>query len=1243
METYLTQFTNYLLTQSWQIAALVVVIAAATFALRNKSAHVRYLLWLIVLAKCLTPPLLEIPIAVLPERTPAAVITIPMPTITKAPPETPMTVKPAPIITPEVSYRPQLNTRQWLAIVWLIGAVAFACIAAVKAWRTVRWLHRDRRPLPADVQTGVNSLLSSLNLRRLPKMWLIGGIGQPFVWGALRGDIYLPAAFVRIPDDEHRRHVLCHELSHVMRFDVAVNLIQTIAQAILWFHPFVWWANKKIRAEREKCCDEMAIARLNACAKDYGKAIVETLVTEYKSTRQVPSLAIAGPAKNIEERIKTMLKPGKKFYKRPSLTTAIAVILIAMITVPTALVLTARAAEKTETKSNAKPTKSLEQAASEGDLEQVRLHISNGADLNSKDQRGRTALHRAANHGHVEVARLLIENGADVNIGDNQGRTPLQYAAIAGQTEVVRLLLEKGANPNARNRNGGTPFHTAASSADINIVKLLIDKGADVTVKNNDGKTPIYSAMMSANENRREIVKSIVATGKVPSTIYLTAYMGDLAKVKTFIREGAKVNKKEDDGMTALHYAAAGGQKEVAQWLLAQGADVNLKAKDGMTPLHTAMYYSDDVETIKLLISNGAEVNNPASVEDDSGMSVLGLRLMRCVMQSLSRNDDEMTAKTKLLWNSDVTKVLLSNGARFGNGDKKWLSIVQKMDIPEIKKLAPTNNNEEPIQPTKSLHQAAAEGDLEQVKRLIAEGADINSRGEREFTPLHVTGWGKGPGTVAVAEMLIQKGADVNARAKWRETPLTEATSFGHIALAKLLVDKGTDPDAACEQGCTPLHHAVNRQDMPELVELLIANGANIQARDNTGGTPLHWAARFGREKATELLVAKGADVNAKDRSGGTPLMEAAANGHVALAKLLIEKGANVNARDKNDQTALHIAAWRIRKRDIVDLLIAEGADVNAKDKDGDTPADFAFYGPVPYSNKIVKLLVQKGAGISKLEGVYLAAYLGNLSQVKDYLRQGKDVNTRNEDGKTLLHIAALVGESEVLEFLIANGANLNMKDNAGSTPLDYAQCHQHFSMAKLLVANGAIGTVPKGWARRGGRPEDYAMTVDRSDCHSGQACAHIRFTGDVTLGFGTLLQAFRADDYRGKRVKMSAWMKTKEAKRAQLWMRLDGVRKTLGFDNMGDRPVRGTTGWNRYEITLEVPQNTMGVCFGALVSGSGEAWVDDFNFSVVGEYIPDANMTTQEQVDVERIEGKRNPQVYPQQPVNLDFEDLGQ
>ena len=74
METWLAQITNYLLAQSWQIAILTIIVAIASFVLRNRSAHVRYLLWLIVLAKCLVPPLYSIPLAVLPQEQPQTVV-----------------------------------------------------------------------------------------------------------------------------------------------------------------------------------------------------------------------------------------------------------------------------------------------------------------------------------------------------------------------------------------------------------------------------------------------------------------------------------------------------------------------------------------------------------------------------------------------------------------------------------------------------------------------------------------------------------------------------------------------------------------------------------------------------------------------------------------------------------------------------------------------------------------------------------------------------------------------------------------------------------------------------------------------------------------------------------------------------------------------------------------------------------------------------------------------------------------
>jgi beta-lactamase regulating signal transducer with metallopeptidase domain len=354
MESVLTQVTDYLLTQSWQIALLVAVVAAVSLVLKNRSSHVRYMLWLIVLAKCLVPPLLTIPLAVLPEQKAPepAVISVPPPT-TEVVPERlevvefrdlrPVNITTEPVLTkPTVMDRlAEVTWRQWLGLGWIAGAGVFATAVLLKAWKTNRRLKRQRTPLSKQLEGEVDEFFGEVGVRTIPKVWFIEGVGQPFVWGLVRGAIYLPADCDKNNGSKDRRVVLGHELSHVVRFDAAVNLLQIVAQAAYWFHPFVWWANKRIREEREKCCDEMAIARLNAVPRDYSTAIVNTLVGGH-AAQPVPSLAVAGPAKNLEDRIKTIMKSDKKFCRRPTFITVAVALILAAVIVPTTLALTER-------------------------------------------------------------------------------------------------------------------------------------------------------------------------------------------------------------------------------------------------------------------------------------------------------------------------------------------------------------------------------------------------------------------------------------------------------------------------------------------------------------------------------------------------------------------------------------------------------------------------------------------------------------------------------------------------------------------------------------------------------------------------------------------------------------------------------------------------------------------------------------------------------------------------------------
>ena len=358
METVFTDITDYLLKQSWQIAILFAVVAIVCLAVRKKSAHLRYLLWLLIIAKCLVPSLITVSLAILPQKPLLQPLPESAPIREFAPPPESVILSEAKNLNPPVplavrqgsimSQLAQIRPKTWFCGIWLGGVGLFLVIVLIKAARFNHRLKGQRKLLTAGMQKEIDELLDRFGVHAKLHIWLLDGIGQPFVWGLLRGSIYLPANFGQIGSREHRRGILMHEIAHVVRFDAAVNCLQAIAQAIFWFHPLVWLANRNIRAEREKCCDETAIARLSAAPKVYSSAIVDTLIAEYQSTQPIPSLAIAGPIKNIEDRIKTIMKPGKKFYNRPTIIAIVTILLLAIAAVPTTIALTHRQPEKPE-------------------------------------------------------------------------------------------------------------------------------------------------------------------------------------------------------------------------------------------------------------------------------------------------------------------------------------------------------------------------------------------------------------------------------------------------------------------------------------------------------------------------------------------------------------------------------------------------------------------------------------------------------------------------------------------------------------------------------------------------------------------------------------------------------------------------------------------------------------------------------------------------------------------------------
>jgi hypothetical protein len=165
-----------------------------------------------------------------------------------------------------------------------------------------------------------------------------------------------------------------------------------------------------------------------------------------------------------------------------------------------------------------------------------------------------------------------------------------------------------------------------------------------------------------------------------------------------------------------------------------------------------------------------------------------------------------------------------------------------------------------------------------------------------------------------------------------------------------------------------------------------------------------------------------------------------------------------------------------------------------------------------------------------------------------------------------------------------------------------------------------------KGWDKWGEDPRSYEIGIDRNERYRGKPSGYIKSIA-APKGFGSFKQAFRANMYQGKRLKMTGCAKSNSVEEwAGLWMRIDGPLRTersLGFDNMEDRPIKGTTGWTRYQIVLDVPENGAAVAFGVLLVGSGQLWATDFQFEIVDSSVP-----TTPSYD------------YPGKPLNLNFDE---
>jgi hypothetical protein len=180
----------------------------------------------------------------------------------------------------------------------------------------------------------------------------------------------------------------------------------------------------------------------------------------------------------------------------------------------------------------------------------------------------------------------------------------------------------------------------------------------------------------------------------------------------------------------------------------------------------------------------------------------------------------------------------------------------------------------------------------------------------------------------------------------------------------------------------------------------------------------------------------------------------------------------------------------------------------------------------------------------------------------------------------------------------------------------------------------------PFGWGGGGGK--DYEISVDKTVRHGGKASGSIRSIATTPTWYGALTQAFKADKFRGQRLRMTAYVKSRDvANSAGLWMRIEGFdgkgKYCLSSDIMGS-PVKGTNDWKQFEVVLDVPEEPAQIYFGVMLAGKGQVWADDFKFEAVGR---DVKITGGRAAETGTTTNLGPLKRLPTEPRNLDFEQL--
>lgn len=468
-------------------------------------------------------------------------------------------------------------------------------------------------------------------------------------------------------------------------------------------------------------------------------------------------------------------------------------------------------------------------AAEAGNGVHVLALLGQGSDVDARGADGTTALMWAAYYGDVDLVQRLLAAGADVSARNEFGTSALAQAAIQGNAPIIDALLKAGADPNEANPEGERPLMVVARTGHIEAARLLLDAGADVDAKEEWGGQS--AIMWAAAQNQSEMVAFLASRG---------ADVDARGVIRQWPRKVITEPRPKDmnkGGFTPLLYAAREGCVDCARALIEAGADPDLADPERVTPLNMALL-NLHFDVAAYMIEAGADVDKwdlfgrtPLYMAADMNtLPVKGNGAM-AVLPSM----DEHSAL-------DVARMLLEAGA---DPNIRLKRRPPYRDVPQDR-----GGDTILAQGATPLLRAARAGDADFVSLLLEHGALVDLPSKEGVTPL-------------MAAAGVEYGL--------RVTRGRNRTEEGVLATLKLLVDAGADVNAQMvrEPKGRVFVNASQR-----------AQGASYDRRGRQVPSPyavphytaLHGAAMHGLNSVIEFLAAHGADLEARDADGRTPI-----------------------------------------------------------------------------------------------------------------------------------------------------------------------------------------------------------------------------------------------------------------------------------------------------------------------------------------------------------------------------------